>query len=88
MLKLLLSLALLAFIGFIVWRQMTAENKAAVKVAAKQATKDTLDINDDGKVNLKDVKAAAEKTATAAKNTVKRGRPKKKYGGKVKSDNS
>jgi len=82
MVKLLLALVLLAFIGFITWRQMTAENKAAVKVAAKQATKDTFDINDDGKVNLQDVKAAASKAKTA----VKRGRPKKNYGGKVKAE--
>lgn len=85
MIKLLFGIAILAFIGFILWRHMTAENKAAIKTASKQAAKDTLDINDDGKVNFDDVKAAASKTASAAKKVTKRGRPKN-YGGKVKAE--
>jgi len=68
-------LCLLGVAGLVLFLSMNKEEKAMVKEVAKR----TADVNNDGKVDLQDVKAVAKKATT------KRGRPSKKYGGKVKS---
>lgn len=70
MIQLLLAIFFVLLSAWIIWKHMTVENKTAVKQAVKQGAKDAADVNDDGKVNVEDVKAAAKKVT-------RRGRPKK-----------
>jgi hypothetical protein len=89
-----ISLVIVSVIGWFAWKSKAATPTEKVKEGAKQAVteakevvvhvtekaKKVADVNNDGKVDLQDVVAAAENVKKEV------GRQKRKYGGRVKKE--
>lgn len=89
-----LSLVIVSVIAWFAWKSKAATPAEKVKDGAKQAAteakeavvhvaekaKKVADVNNDGKVDLKDVLAATDNVKKEV------GRQKRKYGGRVKKD--
>jgi len=78
---LILIIAVIAVLGWFIWKDRKFEDSSSHPLdgATKNAVVETLDVNKDGKVDLKDAVAAAEvvvektkKTATKAKEVAKK----------------
>ena len=68
----------LALAGVFYWTFFREEEKPVTLKAMTEKAKDLADVNNDGKVDMKDAMAAVAEAKTAVKKV------KKKYGGKVK----